>query len=301
MNTETAVNPALLPVVQRVKLALNSERLEAEFRALAAESAEIVAITNEAGYQQAHAARMRLVKARTTTAKNRLLAADDAASYTKGLIVEEKRLLALIAPEEARLQALQGAEDAKREAKIKSEIERAEQIQAHIRGYAEGALAMAGKPAAEIAGALEAMRKIFVGEWAMEFKAQAQEARDKAIAALEQLHAGAVAQETAKVRAEQEVEARKIEADRRAVEDAARKQREATEERERAARAEQAERKAQRKRNEILDGRAMLETFFARFHMVPEFGEVASAIGIYLTNTQTTSKAKRVAAQKVPA
>lgn len=191
-----------LSLPERVRTALSSPDVEAEFRALAASSAEIVTITNQAGYDQCHAARMRLVKARTTTARRGKDVREDAQAFAKAVIAEEKRLIGIIEPEEARLQALQKAEDDKREAKIRAERERAEGILAHIAGYAEKALAMAGKPAAEIAEALESMRKIFVGEWAGEYKDDAKVARDKAIATLEQLHAGALTQE--KERAEQE-------------------------------------------------------------------------------------------------
>lgn len=208
------VQQSQLPIVQRVALALSSEAVEKEFRELAAGSASIKAITNPASYEECHAARMRLVKARTSTTKRGKEVREDAQAFAKAVIAEENRLIGIIKPEEERLQALQGAEDAKREAKIQAERERVEKIGAEIERVSAIPAGMVGKSSEQIAAQIEELRRYFVGEWAFEFKDQAQAARDKAIVTLEQLHAGAVATEkaaaeaAAKLKAEQEELAR---------------------------------------------------------------------------------------------
>lgn len=73
------------------------------------------------------------------------------------------------------------------------------------------------------------------------------------------------------------VERDKLEAERRAVEERARKEREAR---------EAEEREIQRKKNDVLDGRAMLEAFVRRFGKLPEFSQIASTINEFLTGGQ---------------
>lgn len=117
-------------------------------------------------------------------------------------------------------------ERAEREAKEAERIKRVQDAIAEINAEPAG---MVGKPAAEIEKALERMLAYVVGEWAYEFKEQAAEAQARAIAALEQLHAGALAQEkaaaeeAARVKAEREELARlRAEQEQRAREEQAR-------------------------------------------------------------------------------
>jgi hypothetical protein len=58
MNMETGTQ---LTVPQRAAVALKADKRRADFIELAKQSAEIVAITNLASYQELHAARMRLL------------------------------------------------------------------------------------------------------------------------------------------------------------------------------------------------------------------------------------------------
>lgn len=203
-----------LSLPERVRTALSSPDVEAEFRALAASSAEILAITNPAGYEQCHAARMRLVKARTSTAKRGKDVREDAQAFAKAVIAEEKRLIGIIEPEEARLQALQKAEDDKREAKIRAERERVEKILASIASINETALAVVGKTAGEIAQRIESLKAQDVSAWAAEYTEQAKEAQAAGLATLEQLHAGAVAQEKAAADQAARIKAEREELDR---------------------------------------------------------------------------------------
>lgn len=187
---------------ERVRTALSSPDVEAEFRKLAAASASIVEITNPAGYDECHAARMRLVKARTSTVARGKAVREDAQAFAKAVIAEEKRLIGIIEPEEERLQALQKAEDDKREAKIRAERERVEHIQQGIAQFGLDAAEMAGCSSEKIAREIDLMSKVEVEKWAMEFIPEANSAKIKALEMLKSWHAGALAHE--KERAEQE-------------------------------------------------------------------------------------------------
>jgi hypothetical protein len=190
-----------LTVPQRVAVALNSEALIKEFTELAEESASITAITNDDSYQQCHAARMRLVKARTTTVKRGKDVREDAQAFAKGVIVGVDQLLAIIGAEEKRLQEIQDAHDAIEEARkreaAEAEAKRIALAQACIAEINGKPMAMTGKPSAAIAVTLHDLRAMDVTPWAAEFLPIALDAQAKAVATLEQLHAGAVAQEQA--------------------------------------------------------------------------------------------------------
>lgn len=200
-----------LTVVDRVRTALSVPSVEAEFKALAEKSKSITVITNEAGYQECHAARMRLVKARTSTEKSGKQAREDATAFSKAVIAEEKRLIAIIETEEKRLQALQEVEDQKREAKIAAERERVEKIEGLITGIQDIPRFLVGQPAAKIAEAIEKLKGDPLSAWAMEFQARAHEIKGRALATLEQLHAGAVATEKAAADEKIRIEAERAE------------------------------------------------------------------------------------------
>lgn len=186
-----------LSVPERVRTALSVVEVEAEFRTLAESSKSLTVITNDASYQEIHSARMRLVKARTNTVKRGKAVREDAQAFAKAVIAEENRLIGIIEPEEKRLQALQDAEDAKREAKIAAERKRVEEIEQRITAMQDTPLRLVGEPATEIAAAIEAMKSEHLHVWAMEFLSKAEAVKGETLTALEQLHAGAVATEKA--------------------------------------------------------------------------------------------------------
>ena len=106
-------------------------------------------------------------------------------------------LAALEDPIDEAIKSEETRKERERAEKEAAELARVTGIQEAIARYGQIAASMVGKPSGEIAAALAEMRKVFVGEWAFEFKAAAQEAHAKAVATLEQLHAGALAQEQA--------------------------------------------------------------------------------------------------------
>lgn len=340
-----------LTVVQRAALVLAAAEHEKKLVELAKQSTAIVAITNPAGYQECHSARMALKTARVSIEKTGKSAREDATAFAKAVIAEEKRLIGIIQPEESRLQAIQDAHDAKVEAeraeKIRIEQERMAGIQARIGDLATLPGMLAGKSPAEIAVALEQAKANDPATWAQEFLQTAQDAKARTVAALEQMHAGALAAEAAaaaeakrisderaelaRLRAAEdqrkkeeasrvaEEEKRKAAAAaefRRQIEEEERASRERIAEQERQARAardeadrqakavrdaeearlkaerdrlegerraeEAKQREIQRKQNELLDARAMLETFVDRFGHIAEFQLVVQSIRVVL-------------------
>src|SRR5574338_1543633 len=111
MSTETA-----LTVAERAAIAIGAPAYEIALVDLVKESASIVQIKDKIGYQQAHSARMRLKLTRVEIQKRAKDAREDAQAFSKALIAEEKRLVALVGPEEDRLQSLQYVWDAARSA-----------------------------------------------------------------------------------------------------------------------------------------------------------------------------------------
>jgi hypothetical protein len=115
-----------LTVAARASVALKSFATEAHLIALAASTKDIGAPTNRAGRDQCHRAAMEALKARTAIAATGKAAREDATAFSKAVIAEEKRLSALIEPEECRLKYLRDAYDEEQE-RIKREAEEAEQ------------------------------------------------------------------------------------------------------------------------------------------------------------------------------
>ena len=115
-----------LTVQQRAAVALESSKAAAELQALAESSKGITAITNRAGRDECHSAAMAATKARTGIVQAGKAARDDATRFSKAVIAEEARLVAIIQPEESRLKELRDSWDEKEKAEkaAKAEAER---------------------------------------------------------------------------------------------------------------------------------------------------------------------------------
>ncbi|MFM2253768.1 MAG: hypothetical protein RJB68_2105, partial [Pseudomonadota bacterium] len=139
--------PATLPVEARAAVALKSSETETQLRELASKNKAIVAIIDKPGREQAHGAAMELKRTRTAIQATGKAARDDATKFSKAVIAEENRLIAIIEPEETRLLALRDGWDTE-QARIKAEKEAAERVRimdineriAHIQGYVSLAL-----------------------------------------------------------------------------------------------------------------------------------------------------------------
>jgi len=267
-NTDNAVLDAPvkskeLTVVERARVALSTPTYEKEIAALVANTTSITVVKNAAGREQAHAAGMRLKNSRVTIQKSGKGAREDATAFSKAVIEEEKRLVALIEPEESRLFDLRDQWDESRE-KEKRELERLEAerqavVQGRIDAIKQVIVDVAGKPSAEINDAIVAFD--FQEAYAVEdFGKRIDEAlqvRKETIARLDEMLEVALAREAmaaeaarraeadraeaARVKAEQAMERERLEARQRALDE--------QEAKAAAARAEQ-DRIAQEKRDE---------------------------------------------------
>jgi len=138
-STAIAVIPPKPPTVaERVAAVFSVVPSEEELKALATKYADITTITNQAGYDQVHAARMVLKNTRLEIARTGEVGREDAVQTSKGIIARQKALVAITQPEEERLQKIQDAWDdaikAEKEAKIQAEIARVAEIQRRIDG-----------------------------------------------------------------------------------------------------------------------------------------------------------------------
>lgn len=113
---------ALIPASERAALALQSNKTEQHLLALATKHAGITLVVDKAGREQAHGAAMELTRARTTVERTAKEARDDATKFSKAVIAEAARLVAIVEPEEIRLKAVRDAWDAE-QARIKAEAE----------------------------------------------------------------------------------------------------------------------------------------------------------------------------------
>jgi colicin import membrane protein len=106
-------------------------------------------------------------------------------------------IVALESPIDEAIKSEEGRRDRERAEKEQAERERIQRVQDAIAALAGRPTAVVGKPSAEIAAVLEETRVYVIGAWAFEFAQTAAETKGRVIATLEQLLAGAIAQETA--------------------------------------------------------------------------------------------------------
>jgi vacuolar-type H+-ATPase subunit I/STV1 len=211
------IEDAPLTLQTRAALAMNSTHTERDLIALAAKNTHIVAVIDKLGRQQAHGAAMELKRARTTIAGVSKDARDDATQFQKAIIAEEKRLIAIIEPEEERLFVLRDAFDDE-QACIRAEAEQAERNRitaihakiAELRNF----LMLAGQcsTAERIAGLIEKLEAIQQAGYESfdEFAAEASTIAAASYDAMVKLHAAKVQDEEAAERAKAEQEATRI-------------------------------------------------------------------------------------------
>jgi hypothetical protein len=115
-----------LTVQHRAQIAIGGSEYEDELRTLASRSAGIVAISNRAGHQECHAARMIIKRERLSIGEKAKAATEDAKAFVAAVGARSKELVAILTPEESRLAALQDGYEAEQE-RIKEEARMAEQ------------------------------------------------------------------------------------------------------------------------------------------------------------------------------
>lgn len=239
-----------LTVIERARQALKPAASEQQLAELAAASKSITAITNADGLAQVHRARMTLKNTRIEIGKIGKGARDDATQFSKAVIAEEKRLIAIIEPEEQRLEGLQNEWEAARaaEKKAREDAERArvQTIQAKLAKLQSlpetYTSVLAPERIAEIIVQLEGGLTFDYQEFAEE----AETRRQAALVALRQAHVEALerVEREAAAEAQRAADAAREAAERAAEEERLRKER------------EQLEReKAEQRRNAEIDQR----------------------------------------------
>ena len=210
-----------LTVIERAAQALAITQTEDQLRELAQASTSLTVITNPAGLDQVHGARMVLKNTRIEIEKKGKAAREDANAFSKAVIAKEKELIGIISPEELRLQGLQDAYEAEqkriKDEQIAREQKRVADIQARIAQITSAPVAATGLSAARIGRLVEDLETLPIDETFEEFILMAQDAKVTALAKLNELHAGAIAREAAAAaeKAEREAEAKRL-ADERA-------------------------------------------------------------------------------------
>lgn len=200
--TETP-NIAALPPADRALIVLESSKTEIALRELVADCAEITEVRDSAGREQAHRLGMRLRTARTSIEKAGKAAREDAQAFSKAVIAEEKRLIAITDAEEKRVLALRDEFDAKiaaeKAAKEAAERARVNEIQQKIEAIRRLPLELSGESADTIAVELDALATFVPTEDVFaEFTEEARAARGQAIEEIALL--------AAKVRAREDLE-----------------------------------------------------------------------------------------------
>lgn len=189
-DADPASSTQLAPITmeQRAQKALGLVNATEQLTELAAKSASITEITNKAGYDECHAKRMVLKNKRVEIAKTGKAAREDATAFSKAVIAAEQSLIAIISPEEERLQALQQAWDDAREAE-RAEAARieAERIQKQKDALAviTGSLSrLFGADVATLDLAAEQLQGFDMDQFDDVFRPDADKARADALAAI---------------------------------------------------------------------------------------------------------------------
>lgn len=212
MNTAEKLEPQTteLTLPERSAVALSSSKTEAELKALVDACKAITAVTNKAGREECHASLMRLKGARTAIQKTGKDARDDANKFSKAIIAEENRLVALVSSEEDRLQVLRDKWDAEREAEKEAERQkeaaRVAAIRERIAGIRSVLKLVAGATSETMGNAIRELKAVAIDDTYAEFKDEAQHAKTEVMGEL-------VLAQNAAVKREKEA-ADKAEADR---------------------------------------------------------------------------------------
>lgn len=122
MEDSPAATAQEMALPERAAIALNSSKAEQHLMALASKHASITEVKDKAGREQAHGAYMEVMRARTAVEKAAKEAREDATKFSRAVITEAARLVAIVEPEETRLKSARDVWDAE-QARIKAEAE----------------------------------------------------------------------------------------------------------------------------------------------------------------------------------
>lgn len=189
-----------LTVPERAAVALGAPKYEQEIRELVAKTVTITEVKNKDGRDQCHGAMMTLKNTRVAIEKAAKAAREDATAFSKAVIAEEKRLVALAEPEEARLQSLRDAWDAEiereKQAKAAAEKARVDGIRKRIAEMQSIPAMLVGKQSATIATAVESLEGVCITlEDFGEFAGEAEMAKIATVAKLGEMLTAQIAHE----------------------------------------------------------------------------------------------------------
>lgn len=198
----------------RAELALKSRETEKDLRELVARSVSITAPTNADGRQECHAAYMALRNARVAIETTGKKAREDATAFSKAVIAEEKKLVAIVDGEETRLKALRdewdAAREAERQAMIEAERARVAALRAILSDLACLPATLAGSSSQAIREALAGLSIAYYLEQCAELADEVATTYSAAVHSLEQMISEAEdreAAEAARLAAEAEAKA----------------------------------------------------------------------------------------------
>ena len=222
-EVQTAPKTELAPI-ERAAIALESSKTEQHLMALATKHQSITVVKDKAGREQAHGAYIEVMRARTAVEKAAKDAREDATKFSKAVIAEAARLVAIVEPEEARLKAARDAWD-EEQARIKAEAEAKERARvlaiteriAAIKSYV--VLANNCRTSERVAELQTKLAGVDMAGFE-EFEAKAAAAFLDATEHLAAVLADRKAQEAeqARIKAEQEAEAARLKAEREELE-----------------------------------------------------------------------------------
>ena len=218
------IDTATMSPALRAEIALDSSTTEAYLHILATKHASITEAKNKAGRDQAHGATMECARARIAVEKAAKEARDDATKFSKAVIAEAARLVAIVEPEEVRLKAVRDVWDAE-QARIKREAEEKERARvlaiteriAAIKAYV--VMANNCRTSASVAELKAKLSEVDLLDFE-EFTDEAENAFGDAFAHLVSVLADRLAQEedAARIKAEREAEAARLKAEREELE-----------------------------------------------------------------------------------
>ena len=184
---DTTPSTDLAPI-DRARTVLGFDAARAELATLADQSKGITEITNKAGYDQCHAARMVLKNRRIAIQRLGKDAREDAQAYSKAVIGVEKELVAIIEPEEGRLAAMQEewdtARQREREAAERAEAERIQKQQDALATITGALGRLFGATADQLNLALDQLASFEMDQFDEVFRPAAEQARQEAEAAI---------------------------------------------------------------------------------------------------------------------
>lgn len=191
VTNNVATDIAALPPAERAAIVLDSSKAETQLREMLTKTADIADVSDKDSRTLVHNAAMNLKNARVAIEKTGKTARDDANAFSKAVIAEEKRLIAIISPEEDRLLGLRNEYDRKveeeRQERERKERERVANIRSQIDAIKALPLESANDPSQQLHQTIHELTDFAIDDGFAEFQEEAAAAKWDAIEALKKL------------------------------------------------------------------------------------------------------------------